>query len=398
MLQTSNENIAVLSLSTIMALRMLGLFMVLPILSLYVNQLEGATPVLIGLAIGGYGITQALLQIPFGALSDRIGRKKIIILGLLIFALGSVIAATSHTIWGMILGRALQGAGAIGSTLLAMIADLTHETERTKAMAIAGITIGFSFLLAMLLGPLLNAWINISGIFWLAALFSMLAILILLVIVPTPTQPFWHADTEPKLLQFFTLLKDLPLMRLNVGIFLLHAIFTASFVVIPISLQSYANLSGNQQWMLYVPVLLLTLLLTLLIIIVAEKKQQTKLFFLGAISTLGMAEFLLWTWPQQILIFALGLLLFFIAFSVLEAFLPAMVSKAAPAARKGTALGIYSCAQFLGIFAGGALGGWLYGVFGLIHVYLFCITLTILWLAIAFFIKSPQHREINSIA
>ncbi len=391
---TTFERHAVTALSVIMSLRMLGLFMVLPVFSLYASQLQNATPTLIGLAMGIYGLTQALLQIPFGALSDHFGRKKIITLGLLMFALGSLIAALAHTIHWMIIGRALQGAGAVGSTIIAMIADLTRENQRTKAMAIIGMSIGVSFSLAMLAGPVLNAWINVSGIFWFAVLFSIIAIVILLTIVPTPTTVAWHAEAEPEFHSFFTLLKHPALMRLNVGIFLLHAVFTASFVVIPISLQKLAGLHGNQQWTLYLPILILAFIFTIPCVVLAEKKHFLKEFFLGAIVTLGIAEYLFWIFAHNLLLSALGLLLFFTAFSVLEAFLPSLVSRTAPPARKGTALGIYSCSQFLGIFVGGSLGGWLYGKAGLVNVYLFCVILTIIWLAIAFFMKSPQHRTL----
>lgn len=380
-------------LASILSLRMLGLFMVLPLFSLYAHQLIGATPTLIGISLGIYGLTQAVFQIPFGAWSDKVGRKKIITLGLILFAIGSIVSACSTTIWSMIIGRALQGTGAVGSVIIALMADLTRENQRTKAMAIIGITIGMSFSLAMLLGPLLAPWLHVTGLFWLAALLSGLAILILLTRVPQPVQTTWHADTEPERRSFWYVLKHPGLTRLNVSIFMLHAIFTASFVVIPISLQQLAGLHGNQQWILYLPALLLAFLCSIPSIIIAEKKHCLKLFFLGAIVLLGLAEAVFWLFAQSLLFSAFGLFLFFTGFSILEAFLPSLVSRTAPSARKGTALGLYSCAQFLGIFAGGSLGGWLYGVLGLTHVYLCCILLTILWIAIAFSIKNPHHQK-----
>lgn len=392
----STERQAALALASIMSLRMLGLFMVLPLFSLYAHQLTGATPLLIGIAMGIYGLTQAIFQIPFGAWSDRIGRKKIILLGLSIFALGSILSASATHIWLMILGRALQGAGAVGSTIIALLADLTRENQRTKAMALIGMTIGMSFSVAMLIGPLLNPWLHVNGIFWLAAGFSVLGIILLYTKVPHPKKTEWHADAEPEIHSFTSVLKNQDLMRLNVGIFLLHAVFTASFVVIPISLQTLANLSANQQWMLYLPALILAFAASIPCIIIAEKRQRMKLFFAGAILVLGLAELLLWTWAHSLTISALGLFLFFASFSVLEAFLPSLVSKTAPAARKGTALGIYSCSQFLGIFVGGSMGGWLYGELGLTNVYLFCTLLTILWATIAFRMKNPQHRSLTT--
>jgi predicted MFS family arabinose efflux permease len=385
------ERRSALTLASIMSLRMLGLFMVLPLFSLYAHQLIGATPALIGLSMGIYGLTQALFQIPFGAWSDKVGRKKIITLGLIIFAIGSVLCAYTHTIGGMILGRALQGAGAVGSTIIALLADLTRENQRTKAMAIIGMTIGMSFSLAMLLGPILNPWLQVNGMFWLAAGFSIVAIFILYKWVPTPEKTIWHADTEPERHSFLTVLKIPELARLNLGIFMLHAVFTASFIVIPISLQSHAGLNENQQWLLYLPILLLAFICSVPCIIIAEKKQRLKFFFLCAILMLGSGEFIFWL-SSNLSFSALSLFLFFTGFSVLEAFLPSLVSKTAPNARKGTALGIYSCSQFLGIFAGGSLGGWLYGSLGLTTVYLFCTTLTLAWAAIAFRMKNPQHR------
>lgn len=377
---------AAFSLAAIMSLRMLGLFMVLPVLSLYASHLPYATPFLIGLSLGIYGLTQGIFQIPFGMLSDYFGRKKLIALGLIIFAAGSMIAAVSHTIFGMILGRALQGTGAVGSTIIAMLADLTHENERTKAMAIVGITIGLSFLASMILGPLLASWISIPGIFWLAVLLSGAALLLLIFYVPVPAKEIWHADTEPDMKYFFSLLKDAQLLALNLGIFLLHAILTASFVIIPLSLQK-AGLQNNQQWMLYLPVLILSFVVSLILIIFSERKHWQNSVFTASIALLGISELLLWIFSKYLLIFAVGLLLFFTAFSLLEAFLPSRVSKMAPPQYKGTALGIYSCSQFLGIFVGGSLGGLLYGALGLTDVYLFCVALTIVWLIIAFKMK-----------
>lgn len=384
----NTERKAVISISLIMALRMLGLFMVLPLFSLYASQLPGATPFLIGFSLGIYGLTQAILQVPFGALSDMLGRKKIIAVGLFIFMLGSVIAALSETIWGLFIGRALQGAGAVGGTLMALIADLTRENQRTIAMAVAGMTIGLSFMLSLILGPLFASWIHVSGIFWLAAFFSLVALILLFTRVPEPHRMVKAVMTES---HFFQLLKNKELMRLNIGIFILHAIFTASFVVIPIILKTFMQINANQQWFLYLPVLILAFLISVPCLLMAEKKYSVKPFFLGGIFLLMLAEFLLWFFSSNLLLFAFSLLLFFSAFSLLEAFLPSLISRTAPPTRKGTALGIYSFAQFLGIFAGGILGGWLYDIFGLIQVNLFCAGLAIIWLGLAFHMKNPQY-------
>jgi MFS family permease len=388
---TSTERRAVGSLAAIMSLRLLGLFMILPVFSLYARDLAGSTPFLIGMAMGVYGLTQAIFQIPFGMLSDHVGRKPIILAGLLVFISGSVMAALSHSIHWMIFGRALQGAGAVGSTIIAMIADLTREEQRTKAMAINGITIGMSFSLAMILGPVFAAWLQVNGIFWLAAGFSVIGIILLYTVVPVPVVTSWHSDAEPEPAQFFTLLKEPQLARLNLGVLILHAIFTASFVVIPISLQKLAGLPGNHQWYLYVPALFSAFIISLTLIGIAEKKRRIKPFFLTGIILLGIAECFLLLWAQNIYLSAVAIVLFFTAFSLLEAFLPSWVSRSAPKARKGTALGIYSCSQFLGIFVGGTLGGWLYGAFTLQYVYLFCVLLALIWVPIALGMKSPPY-------
>lgn len=386
------ERHSALTLASIMSLRMLGLFMVLPVFSLYARQLIGATPALIGLSMGIYGLTQAFFQIPFGAGSDKFGRKRMITLGLMIFATGSIVCALTHTIWGMMIGRALQGAGAVGSTVIALMADLTRENQRSKAMAIIGMTIGMSFSLAMLLGPLLTPWLQVNGLFGLAAGFAGLAVFILYRWVPKPAHFAPTTDATSNHHSIWTLLKRPELARLNIGIFILHAIFTASFVVLPISLQLHAHLAENHQWWLYLPALLLAFACSIPCIILAEKKQRLTFFFLGAILMLGSSEVIFWQFADSLFFSAIGLFLFFTGFSVLEAFLPSLVSKTAPKNRKGAALGIYSCSQFFGIFVGGSLAGWLYGKMGLTNVYLFCTILAILWATLAFRMKNPQHR------
>lgn len=366
------------SLATVMSLRMIGLFMVLPLFSLYAHQLAGATPFLIGTALGVYGLSQGLLQIPFGMLSDRYGRRRIITIGLILFIVGSVISANSDNIFEMILGRALQGAGAVGSTIMAMIADLTRPEQRTKAMAIAGMTIGMSFTLSIMLGPLFASWIHVPGLFWLAAIMGGFAILFLFTVVPVPKKTCFHKDAEPDFSRFNSVLFDPQLSRLYASIFFLHAIFTATFVAVPISLEKL-GLSSHQQWYLYLPIMLVAFLFSLLMIVRAERKQKTKFYFVIDIILLGIAEFFWWIFSKNLFLSAFSLLLFLTAFSLLEAFLPSLISKSAPPSRKGTALGIYSCAQFLGIFLGGTVGGWLYGQWSLNAVYFFCVIIVLIW-------------------
>lgn len=364
--------------------------MVLPLFTLYASRYEGATPFSLGCAMGIYGLTQALFQIPFGALSDHIGRKKVIAGGLSIFILGSLIAACATSISYLILGRALQGSGAIGSTLIAAIADRTRETVRTKAMAIMGMTIGLSFSLAMILGPLLVTYTHINGLFALAAGLGLSA-LGLLLFIPKPNLTV--DIPKPNKKDGLFLLKQPELMRLNLGIFLLHCIFTASFVAIPISLQTLAGMQANEQGWIFLSAAAGAFILSIPCIVIAEKKHCVKLFFIAAIVLLGLSEGFLWKFAHNLLISSINVLLFLSAFSLLEAFLPSLVSKTAPSARKGTALGFYSCSQFLGIFAGGALGGWLYGSFGLIEVYLFCGILALIWATIAFGMKNPHYSK-----
>lgn len=379
---TSTEFRAVTSLASIMGLRMLGLFMVLPVFSLYAAGLQGATATLIGIAMGIYGLSQALFQIPFGSLSDKVGRRPMIAIGLLIFMCGSLIAGFAHSIYWMIIGRALQGTGAVGSTTLAMVADLTRENQRTKAMAIAGITIGFSFSAAMFIGPVMTQWLPIHYLFFIAAFMGLLATIILYWCVPTPSITHWEPSAEPTRQSFWALLHSPELAKLNSGIFFLHAIFTASFVVIPISLLRYATLEANRQWVVYLPTLLVAFLIALFFIGQAERSKHLKPYFLGGILTIALSEVLLWLAPGHFTLAVIGLCLFFAGFSLLEAFLPSLISRTAPPAQKGSALGLFSCSQFLGIFIGGVLGGWLYGQFQFLGVYLFCVILSLFWFAL----------------
>ena len=387
---TAREQRAALSLSVIFALRMLGLFMILPVFALYAEHLSGVTPLLIGMAIGVYGLTQALFQIPFGMLSDRFGRKPVIALGLLIFAAGSAVAALSTSIEGVILGRALQGMGAIAAAVMALAADLTSEEHRTKAMGIIGMSIGMSFIAAMVAGPILNEWISVPGIFWLIAILALLGIGVLYLGVPDPGQPHFHLDAEAEPAQFKTVLRDGQLLRLDFGILVLHMVLTATFVVVPLKLRDM-GLLGADHWQLYLPVMVLAMLAMVPFIIIAEKRHQLKNVFLGAIALLLIAELLLMQPAQSLLFVGLVLWLFFTAFNLLEASLPSLVSKTAPADAKGTAMGIYSSAQFFGAFLGGVLGGWAYGQWGMDGAFALCAGLIALWWLAATSMRSPRY-------
>ncbi len=388
---TAAELRATLSLSSIMGLRMIGLFMVLPVFSLYASSLTDSTPTLVGVAMGIYGLFQAIFQVTFGSWSDRIGRKPAILMALIIFAAGSAISGLASSIEMMIIGRTLQGIGAIGSTSLALLADLTRENQRTKSMMVAGMTIGFSFSLAMLIGPVLTQWLSVSGLFYAAAVMAALAAVILYMYVPTPVTLRWHRDTEPELKSALRLLVMPDLARLNIGIFILHAVFTASFVVIPIAIHEYSGLATSQQWQIYLPALLGALAISLVCIGFAERRQQIKHYFLGGILAMATAECLLWSGAQNITTVTAGIGLFFAGFTLLEAFLPSLISRTAPASSKGSAMGLYSCAQYSGIFAGGVLGGWLYSQFHFSGVYIFCVSLTLIWFIIAVSMRQPRY-------
>jgi len=386
---TASELRATLALASIMVMRMLGLFMVLPVFAIYASQLEGVTPTLAGIAIGVYGLTQTFLQIPFGMLSDRFGRKPIISLGLGIFALGSVIAALSHGIVGIIIGRALQGTGAISSALLALTADLTQEEHRTKAMAIMGISIGMSFVVALILGPVLSGWIGVLGLFWVSAVLAIIAIIVLYKVVPQPLQSRFHSDAEPVPAQFKRVLQDPELLRLDAGIFLLHLLLTALFVTLPMSLKNV--LAPEQHWIVYLSTLVAAVIAMMPFMMIAERYRRLKQVFVGAIAVLALSQLGLSFVQESLWGMVIMLFLFFTAFTLLEATLPSLISKIAPADSKGTAMGVYASTQFFGAFLGGVLGGWLQQHYSHSAVFLIGSGLAVIWLGLAITMKNPRY-------
>jgi predicted MFS family arabinose efflux permease len=388
---TRAELRASLSLAAIYMLRMLGMFLILPVFSVFARDLPDATPVLIGFAISAYGLTQAVFQIPFGIWSDRYGRKPLITIGMLLFAAGSAVAALSDSIYGIILGRALQGAGAVAAVVMALAADLTREEHRTKAMALIGISIGLSFALSMVAGPALTTWMGLKGLFWVITGLALAGIVVLHTVVPTPAISRFHRDAQVRTRSFGTVLANPELLRLDFGIFCLHLILTATFVALPLILRDQLGLPTAEHWHIYLPVFVLAMASMVPFVILAEKKRRMKPVFLGFIALVAAAcAGFAWLGAQYWTLFAL-LYVFFTGFNLLEATLPSMVSKTAPPDLKGTAMGVYSTGQFLGAFAGGAGGGWIYGHFGLPEVFMYCCGVALLWLAVAATMKPPRH-------
>lgn len=383
---------SVFPIAAIFSFRMLGLFMLIPVFTVFASQLQGATPALMGLALGSYGLSQGILQMPLGMLSDRFGRKPILTIGLLLFACGSLIGALSQSIYTMILARTLQGTGAIGSVLIALIADLTPDEQRTKAMAVIGMTIGLSFSLAMVISPAITHHYGLSGIFYLTTLLALLGLFLLHAVIPTPRQECFHADSETKASLLKNVLSNRHLQRLNAGIFFQHFILTATFYVIPILLQQQVR-QGNliQQWHFYLPLMFFSFVFMVPFILLAEKKRQMKSVFTISVLLTGLTQLLLGLFAQHWLGLCALMFVYFVTFNVLEASLPSLVSKQAEANSKGTAMGIYSSSQFLGIFAGGALAGIIYQQGGSTSVFIANAILGLIWLSIAFFMKPDVY-------
>ena len=379
---SATEKRVALSLSFVFFLRMLGLFILLPVLALAGGAYHAATPQLLGLALGIYGLTQAGLQIPFGMLSDRYGRKPIIVLGLAIFIAGSLLAALADSVYGLILGRALQGAGAVAAAIIALAADLSSEQARTRVMALIGISIGFAFCIAFVLGPLLYAAIGLAGLFYLGAALGGLAILILLLAVPTPPVPSGGARPGGHWRDLKAVLTHGGLLRLNYSIFSSHLILMANFVVVPVALRDYAGLATAAHWRLYLAVLFLSLFIMAPFIMFSERRHKARPCFILAIVLILLAQAGLLFFHAGYLIIALWLTLFFGAFNYLEAFLPSEVSRQVAPDKKGAALGLYSSAQFIGIFIGGLAGGLLHQRLGIGAVHLFCLLMALFWLLI----------------
>jgi MFS family permease len=373
----------VLPISLLFTCRMLGLFLLIPVFTLYAPQLKGATPALIGLALGAYGLTQGLLQIPFGMLSDRYGRKPIITVGLLLFALGSALGAMTDSMLGVIIARTLQGMGAIGSVLMALLADLTPVSKRTAAMAVIGGSIGLSFNLALVISPPLAHHSGLSGIFGITFFLVCVCLLLLKTIIPTP-ETIAPPNPIPQKKRLLHVLKEPALRRLNLGILYQHAILTAMFFILPLRLQTAITAHTLETpWHFYLLTLVIAFIAAMPLILLAEKRGKSKLVFSGGIGLTLLSQLMLLqiglSWPM----FCFVIFIYFLAFNALEAMLPSMISKQTTADYKGTAMGVYSSCQFLGIFAGGSLAGVLYTHYGDTGIFIMNACMAALWLGTA---------------
>lgn len=389
------ERRAMSGLSLVFAFRMLGMFMVLPVLATYGSELASHSglpmPLLIGIAIGAYGLTQAVLQIPFGMLSDRIGRMPVIYGGLLVFALGSAVAAMASSIEMVILGRVIQGAGAISAAVMALLSDVTREQHRTKVMAGIGMSIGLSFVVAMILGPVIARWFGLSGLFWFTAAMALFGMVLVAGWVPKPDKQLRHLDSGINKQALGRVFADPQLWRLDVGIFVLHALLMASFTVLPLVLVEQGGLPRDEHWWVYVIAMVSGFVMMVPFIIYSEKNRQLKKVFLGAIALVGLSQLYFWLLGFNLVLLVIGVVLFFAAFNLLEATLPSLVSKLAPAGAKGTAMGIYATSQFLGAAAGGFLGGGLYTLGGNAAVFGGCALLAALWFVFAATMQEPPY-------
>ncbi|CNE72250.1 putative transporter [Yersinia rohdei] len=377
-------------LGTVFSLRMLGMFMVLPVLTTYGMALSGASEALIGIAIGIYGLAQAIFQIPFGLVSDRIGRKPLIVGGLLVFALGSVIAAMSDSIWGIILGRALQGSGAIAAAVMALLSDLTREQNRTKAMAFIGVSFGITFAIAMVIGPIVTHAFGLQALFWGIAILALLGIVITLAVVPDAERHVLNRESSIVKGSVSKVLNNSRLLKLNFGIMCLHILLMSSFVALP-QIMASAGLPPAQHWIVYLVTMLVSFAAVVPFIIYAEVKRRMKQVFVGCVAVLFAAEVVLWSAGQQLWIIIAGVQLFFIAFNVMEAILPSLISKESPAGYKGTAMGIYSTSQFIGVAIGGSLGGWLFGMQGAGIVFAAGAVIALVWFFISTTMQEPPY-------
>ena len=378
---SSIERFFALKISLVMAVRMLGLFMLFPVMSVYAGDYDNATPFLIGMAIGVYGLTQAILQIPFGYLSDRFGRKPILLVGLLIFLLGSIMAANTSNIILVVIGRAFQGGGAISAVLMAFLADSVSEENRAKANALVGFQIGVAFMLSLLIGPIISSRVGLSGLFWVIALLSIVAMLIVLSLKQSKPIAYYKLSLDA-FKETFT--KEL--LVLDFSIFSLHLILAAGFIVMPLLIMENQIVSMIDNWQLYLPAVLLSFLGMVPLIVISEKFKKTKYILLISVLLLIASQIIFFSLKLNFAVFLMTLTIFFIAFNTIEALLPSLLSRTASSSKRGLAMGIFSTSQFLGTFFGGAIGGLIYDIYDLNSVFLFTIFVAIIWWLLILFL------------
>jgi MFS family permease len=387
---TQTERRASLGLASVFSLRMFGLFVILPVVALYANSMPGGeSATLIGLAVGIYGLTQAIFQIPLGRLSDYWGRKKTIYLGLIIFIFGSLVAALADSLLWLCVGRAIQGAGAVSSAVIALNADLTRDEVRTKSMAVIGVTIGLTFILSIILGPVLESIVGLPGIFLITALLTLVAIGIVCFYVPDPTSADEKVDVAP--VKLTMILSNRDLLRLDFGIFSLHGILMAMFVSIPFILNGMGN--DVVSWKFYLLVMLSSILIMLPLMMVSERFGYRKSVFVLSVALIALSQLSLGLLNLGYVGLAAALILFFGAFNMLEASLPSWVSRIAEPNSKGTALGVYSTSQYLGTFIGGVAGGWIYQLYTVQGVFVACAVWATIWLLVSMNISDTKRSS-----
>ena len=377
----SVERLFALKISLVMAIRMLGLFMLFPVMSVYAGDYESATPFLVGLAIGIYGLTQAIFQIPFGYLSDRFGRKPILLAGLLVFLFGSIMAANTSNIIIVVIGRAFQGGGAISAVLMAFLADSVSEENRAKANAFVGFQIGVAFMLSLLIGPIISSRVGLTGLFWVIAFLSVIAMVIVLSL--RQAKPITYYKLSLKAFKE-TLTKEL--LALDFSIFSLHLILAAGFIVMPLLIIENQIVSMIDNWQLYLPAVLLSFLGMIPLIVISEKFKKTKTILLISILLLILSQIIFFSLNLNFKVFLITLTVFFVAFNTVEALLPSLLSRTASSSKRGLAMGIFSTSQFLGTFIGGAIGGFIYDIYDLNSVFLFTIFVAVIWWLLILFL------------
>ncbi|VFP86436.1 MFS transporter [Candidatus Erwinia haradaeae] len=387
---TSIEKNASWGLGAVFSLRMLGLFMALPILTTYGYTLDGANETLTGLAVGIYGITQAFFQIPFGLLSDRFGRKPLIISGLSIFTIGSIISAMTHSIWGIIFGRALQGAGAIAGTIMALLSDLLSEEHYTKVITFLGISFGITFSLAIVLGPIITQTLGLQELFWIIAILTIISIILILLIVPSPSKRILNRESSLVTSSIHHVISNVHLMKLNLSVFFLHALLMSSFLGVPKKFIK-AGLSAGEHWPIYLFTMSIALAITAPLLIYSEKKRQMKKVFILAIGCILGAESIFWIIDYPIWPLIASLQIFFISFTLMEAILPSFISKQSPAGYKGTAMGVYTTSQCMGVATGGFVSGWILDHMGNNILFLFNMLIALSWFALSLNLSEPRY-------